>query len=268
MSYYLYKDTELYYKVIGEGKPFLLIHGWGIDHRFLEKCMEPVFDEVSGDYRRIYVDLPGMGLSKAGTVKNGDGMIEVLDSLMQFLAAGEAYYIAGNSFGTVVARALAARCTDRVLGLLLIAPALDYKIEGVENGIFEKDDDFLNSLTEADRRVFSQMNARLTEDTWKRFDEYVMPSININKDNDLANRRLRGSFSFDINKKLCKNHFDKPMLILTAKYDLAVGYKEQRKWLELFPGARYELIDGAGHNIHIDQPEAFHICVRDFIEQL
>lgn len=267
MAYYSYKDTNLYYEEIGDGIPFLLIHGWAIDHSFIEKCMEPIFAQIDRAYRRIYVDLPGMGASTPGFVKNGDGMIEVLSAFMDSIAPGERFYLAGNSFGTVVCRALAAKCTDKVLGMLLIAPAFDHKIEGASKGIYAIDREFIDTLAEDERRTFMQMNANLTKETWERYREYVLPSIRTNEDNDYMRSKLKGSFSFDINKMLIKNHFNQPVLLLTAKYDLAVGYKEQYKWLDIFQKASYFVIDGAGHNMHIDQPVIFDRIVRGYIEQ-
>jgi pimeloyl-ACP methyl ester carboxylesterase len=44
----------------GAGRPVLVLHGAGVDHREPEACFEPVFDGVAG-FRRLYPDLPGMG---------------------------------------------------------------------------------------------------------------------------------------------------------------------------------------------------------------
>ena len=48
----------------GTGRPVLVLHGAGVDHRETEACFEPVFDGVAG-LRRIYLDLPGMGRTVA-----------------------------------------------------------------------------------------------------------------------------------------------------------------------------------------------------------
>jgi pimeloyl-ACP methyl ester carboxylesterase len=34
------------------------------------------------------------------------------------------------------------------------------------------------------------------------------------------------------------------------------------------PGARLEVIDGAGHSSNLDQPEAFNRVLRDFLDDL
>jgi len=268
MSVFTYDETELFYKEIGSGIPFLLIHGWAIDHVFLEKCLEPIFEEININFRRIYVDVPGMGRSKPGKVKNGDGIVRVLNALMEEIAPGENYYVGGNSFGSVVARAMTALYTDKILGLMLLAPAGDGKLKVPSNGVFYYDNDFMETLSEEEREEFKLMNANLCKATYDRYKQLVEASVLINADNDFLHRTLKGKFSFDINKMIMKKHFDKATLILTGKYDIAVGYEEQFGWLSVFTRATYVVIDGAGHNIHVDQPQMFHNTVKGWLLQL
>ena len=54
------KNVEVNYEVYGEGKPIIIIHGSTVDHRLMTGCMEPIFNNRDG-YKRIYLDLPGMG---------------------------------------------------------------------------------------------------------------------------------------------------------------------------------------------------------------
>lgn len=56
--------TDLYYEIYGEGIPILMIHGWGVNHYIMSNCMEPILHDNSHRYKRIYIDLPGMGRSK------------------------------------------------------------------------------------------------------------------------------------------------------------------------------------------------------------
>lgn len=269
MAVYKYNTTEMFYEEMGHGTPFLLIHGWAIDHRFLMNALEPVFDELSkkADIRRIYVDVPGMGQSIPGEVRNGDGIIEVLMEFMNEIAPGEKFYIGGNSFGASLSRAIVAKWPEKILGAMLIVPSskLGATMPSTE-GVFRKDDAFLKSLSIPERAAFSIMNANLTAETWERYKRDALPSVEINRDNVFLKRTLKGSFSFDVDKKLEKIKFDKPVLILTAKYDTAVGYENQFEWVRLFKRATYIVIDGAGHNVNIDQPEMFTGVVKGWLD--
>ena len=70
------------YDVIGTGIPVLIIHGWGISKITMKGAFEPVFTKLDG-YKRFYIDLPGMGNSAKGDVKNSDDMLEILHDLME-----------------------------------------------------------------------------------------------------------------------------------------------------------------------------------------
>ncbi|MEC2554533.1 alpha/beta hydrolase, partial [Bacillus tropicus] len=56
------EDAEIYYEIVGEGKPVIIINGCAPEHRLMMECMESVFQKYEG-YMRIYIDLPGMGIS-------------------------------------------------------------------------------------------------------------------------------------------------------------------------------------------------------------
>lgn len=61
----------------GEGRPVVVLHGAGVDHRESEACFEPLLDRP--DLRRVYVDLPGMGRSPAPeSLRSPDDVIHVL----------------------------------------------------------------------------------------------------------------------------------------------------------------------------------------------
>lgn len=259
MSIFKFNETELFYEEMGQGVPFLLVHGWAIDHRFLENALEPAFSMLKDNrFRRIYVDVPGMGQSVPGSVKNGDGIIEVLFALMEEIAPGEKYFVGGNSFGAALTRAMIAKVPEKILGGLFMVPASGYAHSiPVRSGVFKKDDEFLSSLPIMERAAFSIMNANLTKKTWERYKRDVLPSVEINRDNEFLRNTLKGSFSFDVDKKLEKRNYEGPVLILTAKYDTAVGYESQFDWLKLFPHASYAVMDGAGHNANVDQPDMF-----------
>ncbi|MCR5268239.1 MAG: alpha/beta hydrolase [Lachnospiraceae bacterium] len=262
-------ETKLYYKEIGEGSPFLLIHGWAIDHRFLIDALEPAFAMTERPFRRIYVDVPGMGVSEPGRVKNGDGIVEVLMHLMEHLIGEEPFYVGGNSFGAAISRAMTAKYPERLLGSMLLVPAVSLSVHlPVKEGIYKKDEAFLSTLSKEERDAFCAMNANLTKEAWERYQKGVYPSVKINENNEFMHRVLKGSFSFDIDSALRKKPFKKPTLILTAKYDTAVGYEAQFSWLSDYPMGTYLVIDNAGHNVHVDQPEAFTYSVAGWLRTL
>ena len=90
------------YEVIGDGTPVLIIYGWGISRLTMKGAFEPIFEEVSG-YRRYYIDLPGMGASEHGNVRNSDDILELLHEFAADVIR-EPFMIIGQSYGGLLAR--------------------------------------------------------------------------------------------------------------------------------------------------------------------
>ena len=114
----------VHYVEHGSGRPVLVLHGAGVDHREAEACFDLAFDGVAG-LRRIYPDLPGMGRTIAPeTLRSAD---DVLDTLLNFadeVIDGTAYLLIGHSAGAYYAQAMAARRPAQVAGLALVCPLL------------------------------------------------------------------------------------------------------------------------------------------------
>ena len=90
------------YDVIGTGKPVLIIHGWGISKLTMKGAIEPIFCEVDG-YKRFYIDLPGMGDSEHGDVKNSDDILKLLHGFGVDIIK-EPFMIIGQSYAGLLAR--------------------------------------------------------------------------------------------------------------------------------------------------------------------
>lgn len=51
---------SIYYEIVGNGFPILIMHSMGTDHKSMKAWIEPIFDEIQG-FQRIYIDLPAHG---------------------------------------------------------------------------------------------------------------------------------------------------------------------------------------------------------------
>ena len=107
---YRIKDAEIYYEIVGEGKPVIIIHGRSPDHRLMMKCMESVFQKYEG-YKRIYIDLPGMGKSNAPNwINSSDRIVEVLITFIEEIISTEKFLLVGESYGGYLAKVYLQRC--------------------------------------------------------------------------------------------------------------------------------------------------------------
>src|SRR5262245_13971422 len=117
-------QVAVHYVEHGTGRPVLVLHGAGVDHREAEACFEQALDRVAG-LRRIYPDLPGMGRTIAPAARSRPE--DVLDTLLAFaldVAGGTPYLLIGHSAGAYYAQAMAGRRPAQVAGLALVCPLL------------------------------------------------------------------------------------------------------------------------------------------------
>src|SRR6476660_3642019 len=112
-------QVVVHYVEHGTGRPVLVLHGAGVDHREAEACFEPALDRRAG-LRRIYPDLPGMGRTIAPeTLHSADDVLDTLLGFADEVSGGTAYLLIGHSAGAYYAQAMAARRSATVAGLAL-----------------------------------------------------------------------------------------------------------------------------------------------------
>src|SRR5438046_2103893 len=117
-------QLAVHYAEHGSGRPVVVLHGAGVDHREAEACFEPVFEGVRA-LRRIYPDLPGMGRTSAPeTLRSADDVLGVMLGFADEVTGGNECLLVGHSAGAYYAQAMAARRASQVAGLALVCPLL------------------------------------------------------------------------------------------------------------------------------------------------
>lgn len=118
----LIKDLKVNYKVIGEGKPFLILHGWSSNSDKWQKIGEFLAEK---NCKVIIPDLPGFG--KSQQPQNSWSLDNYVDWLLLFCEAvpelGDQFYLAGHSFGGAIASKFTIKYVQRVSKLFLISAA-------------------------------------------------------------------------------------------------------------------------------------------------
>lgn len=261
------KNISINYEIIGEGKPIVMIHGYYPDHRLMMGCMEPIFSVKDG-YKRIYIDLPGMGKSESAEwINNSDDMLDIVIGFIEKIIPNEKFLIAGQSYGGYLSRGVIYKMQDRVDGVVLICPVIipEYKKRNVpEHVVLVRDNVLLAKLTPKDAEDFDSSMVVQSERIYERNQNEIMAGVNIANSGFLQNLQQNGyAFSFDVDK--LNNKFDKPALILLGKQDNCVGYKDAWSILDKFPRATFAVLDRAGHTLHIEQEEIFNTLVNEWL---
>ncbi|MBC6973307.1 alpha/beta hydrolase [Bacillus sp. Xin] len=261
------KDAQIYYEIIGEGKPVILFHGCSVDHRLMMGCMESVFHRHAG-YKRIYIDLPGMGKSTAPNwINSSDVLLDVLILVIEKIIPDENFLLVGESYGGYLSRAILSKMSQRVDGLLLICPVIIavHKARTVpKHNRIISDDEFLNKLSSDERKEFCELAVIANEYTYNRYKEEIKPGLTTA--NTKFVETLQSNYTLSCNTDGQK--YDKPVLLLAGRQDIIVGYQDLLEVIEEYPRATFAVLDMAGHNLQIEQPELFESLVREWMKRI
>lgn len=268
MGEFCYKDTAIDYECVGDGAPILFLHGWGMDRRIMSGAFEPIFENGCGGFRRIYLDLPGMGRSKAGAdIHNSDDMLEVLCAFARKVV-GEPFILAGESYGGYLSRGFVRMYPELLRALILLCPLVypASRCGDVEPlRVIRRDDEFLETLSDGQRASFCYLNVILERGVYEAYERDIMPALR-GQNRHFLDEVLDGAFSFDPDD--LHEPFGAPTLILAGRQDTEVGYKDQFGLLRNYPDASYCALHGAGHNLQIEQPSLFRTIVGEWLKTL
>eukprot|EP01035_Chromulina_nebulosa_P054599 gene54599-74806_t len=114
-----YKSDQISYREIGEGKPVLLIHGFGED----SQVWNHQIDFLQPHCRLIVPDLPGSGQSTDTSnpliAASIDTMADAILALMDSITT-ERFLVLGHSMGGYITLAMAQKHADRITGFGLV----------------------------------------------------------------------------------------------------------------------------------------------------
>ena len=258
---------SIYHKVIGDGYPIVMLHGWTLDHQVMLHAMEPLFEKRSG-MKRIYIDLPGMGHSESQpSIQNSDNILVAILRLLDEIIPGQPFIICGYSYGGYIARGIAHTRQDTVRGLLLMAPLtipeFDKRVVPPQT-VLKRDSNLISHLSPEEADEFSAMGVVQGQTEWERFrNEILLPSKQTNYEFVNHIRQNGYDFTFDITSKL-----EYPTLIITGRQDNVVGYYDAWRLIEDYPRATFAVLDMAGHNLQIEQTDVFNALVHNWLNRL
>jgi len=259
-------DMTLYYEIMGEGKPILMLHGWPLDHVAMIGAMEPILSSRTG-WKRIYVDLPGMGQSDAPEwLKAQDQVLAVVEGFIEKIIPGERFCAAGLSYGGFLAQGLVYHLGDRMNGAMFLVPGMaSIDRENVPKPVviheepvnFERVDQ--KQIDSFKGMAVVQTQAHL--DAWKA---YIIPGVE--RANYAFLDGLQREYSFDVEKP--PQPFRAPALFLMGRQDSSVGYRDAWRIIENYPHASFIVLDRAGHCLQMEQPKLYEALVHEWLDRV
>ena len=250
--------VRLHYEGHGAGVPLVALHGAVVDHRDIAVAIESILPKTG--YRRIYPDLPGMGHSTATGLTSNDDVATVLIDFIEHVA-GEPVLLVGHSYGAYLARGVAARRPDLVLGLALMCPIGAQTRDVPEHGVVRQDDDAYDGLSPEQRIRFDDYFVVRTAANARRFREHTWPGIALVDEEALG--RIFAGWTVDVPSE----PYSAPTLIVAGRRDSVVGYSDATKLSEQYPRATLAVIDDAGHALMHERPELLAALVGDWLDR-
>lgn len=238
----------------GGGQPVLLLHGMESVHpqaRFL--------DLLGRDVEIIAPSSPGFGNTKRppdfDTIYD---LVHLYHALLDELPYDKIALI-GLSFGGWLAAEVAVACSHKLSRLVLVDPL------GIKVGDRESRD-ILD--------VFNVNPAEVTRCSWHNVEN--APDYNAMSDEELVvharNREALCLYAwhpclYNPQLKQWLGRIRAPTLMLWGASDRIVTPDYGRAYADFIPGARFELIEDAGHHPEIEQPERFAERVAAFLRK-
>jgi pimeloyl-ACP methyl ester carboxylesterase len=242
--------------------PVLILHGAGVDHREMTAALEPVFVERPG-YRRIYMDLPGMGGTPAGAVNTNDDVVDLVIGFAREVIGDNECLVVGHSYGGYLGRAVAHR-RERVAGLALVCPAGDQRGEVPEHVVLHTSGQLEGQLSQADEGEFRGYFVVQNPEMLRRFEEAVVPAMPLADESALT--RIFEHWRLEDSPEA--QPFTKPVLILAGRQDSSVGYASAWDLAKHYPRATFAVLDRAGHALPHEQERLVIALMAEWLDRV
>ena len=250
--------SDIYVDDIGEGFPFVLVHGylgssemWTFQKEFFSK-----------GYRVIVPALPGFGESH--NVKSLDSINKMAKKIIDILDQKkiDKFNLIGHSMGGMIVQEITKLIGDRVNKLICFATGSIGDIPGR----FESMDETRKKLKKEGAQIsFSRVPTKwfVKGDKDKNYFlcENAVKNVSLETADNalLAMKNWRGKE----NLKNIKND----TLIIWGDKDTSYNFDQVDTLNKNIQNSRLEIFKDCAHNVHLEQPDQFNDLVKEFISK-
>jgi 2-succinyl-6-hydroxy-2,4-cyclohexadiene-1-carboxylate synthase len=254
------------YPFSGDDNFVFLLHGF----TGAGKDWDKIIQSLDRNFNYVTVDLPGHGKSESPSDVNQytpEAVVKHLDELFSHFTRSKVI-ITGYSMGGRAALTYAVNRKEKVRGLILEGSTAGIKDE-TSRKLRKADDDNLATYIEKhtmEEFVNHWMNIDILKPKKK-----IPAKLSSIRDEKLSNNKtglansLRG-FSTGNMPPLFESLKDLQFktLLITGEHDIKYS-KINSEISSLIPYAHHIIVDGAGHNVHVEKPEEFIDAVNLFL---
>ena len=261
------KSTPLFMQCEGDGDPVLLLNGIAMSAASWQAVARP----LSERFTVIRCDFRGQLMTPVtpphDVGEHADDVATLLDRL-----GLESVHVVGTSFGGVVGTLFAARHPDRTRSLITIASADGFD-ESMADEVARWRQGCVDALDGGDRGVLSDtlepvvysprwVEAHAAERAQRRAQIAALPVAWFEGLVGLLDSAHSVRLRDELASVAC------PTMVIAAECDGFVPLDRARGLADAVAGARFEIIEGAGHAVVVEQPRRIvDLCV-DFLQDL
>ncbi len=250
-------DARVRAVIAGRGEPTLvLIHGFG-DHLMTWRA---VFDQLATGRQVLAFDLPGFGASEKPAGRYTlDAMADRVRSLLRHIQGP--VVLVGHSMGGEIALATAIAEPDRVVALILIAPAgFDVGLAGITDSMTSRRAALI-SIWEAARSSLLPLHDPewLGEPAgWAEYDPSFDPAYRASTSAVLEEFDFQG-----LGRRAAA--VTSPVLLIWGSADPIVPLRVADQVQAILPCTRLVVLDRAFHRPQVERPDTVAALIRRFL---
>jgi pimeloyl-ACP methyl ester carboxylesterase len=239
----------------GSGPVVILLHAGVADRRMWADLLP---DLAAAGFRAIAFDLPGFGEAEIapGPQAPWNDVLEAMNELGIDRAA-----IVGNSFGAAVALRVAVIAPARVSMLVLVATPMPGEPSEQLAAAWEDEEEALergdvDAAVEAVAEAWTQPGPvrDLVEEMQRRAFELQLEAGEVEDAPDPVEEDPESLTRIDV-----------PLLAAAGADDMPDFVAGADTLARVVPGARHVVVDGAGHLVPLEAPDAFRALLIDFL---
>lgn len=262
MSFLNHRDIQLYYEQHGSGPPLLLIAGLASD----SQSWLPVVEGLAKQFTVILLDNRGVGRSTQECEISVSLMADDCAALIHHLGY-QRVAVAGHSMGGMIAMELSRQYPDLVDRLVLVATTVKNSVRN--NLLFQDWTDWYESGHDRAAWFRSLLYWIFTE---RFFQNSAMVDVVLTyllsypwpQSPQAFRQQVQAIAGFDATSWL--GQVMVPTCVLASEQDLLMPLEQSACLAQQLPNAVLEVVKGAAHSVHTEQPEAFVQAVVYFFK--
>jgi pimeloyl-ACP methyl ester carboxylesterase len=266
---FTYQSSKIFYRVLGAGKPLILIHGFAEDGDIWSNQI----NALQQYFQLIIPDLPGSGKSELIADMSIEGMAEVIKELIthelkflrQTAEAEEAFVpIAGHSMGGYIALAIAEKYPQLISSIALVHSTAFADSE-------EKKANRLKSIEFVKKNgAFEFLKAVITDlftEEWAAANPEAI-ELQIEKCKSFSDEAIIQYYKTMINRpdrtEVLKN-FNKPIHFIIGEQDKAIPFQQSLQQSYLPNQSYINILRNTAHMGMLEEQEKVNKILIDFM---